>query len=94
MQPRGKTCLLQHTQLLVKQKSEKVHQKKALCENRRAEKSVEKMQARGKTCLLQYTKTTSDPKVRKGAPKTNIPQKYNDAVQITAKPLECRKRMT
>ena len=28
MQPRGKTCFLQHTQVLLKQKSEKVHQKK------------------------------------------------------------------
>ena len=51
MQPRGKTCFLQHTQVLLKQKSEKVHQKKALCQNGRAEKSVEKMQARGKTCF-------------------------------------------
>ena len=29
MQARGKTCFLQHTQVLLKQKSEKVHQKKA-----------------------------------------------------------------
>ena len=46
------------------------------------------MQARGKTCFLQHTKDTTQPKVRKGAPKiepqmkhtnTNTAPKYNPA---------------
>ena len=66
-------------------KVRKSRPKKALCENRRAEKSVEKMQARGKTCFLQHTRNTTDPKQRKSArmkhTNTTTTPKYNLAPQ-------------
>ena len=69
VQARGKTCFLQHTQAPLKQKSEKVHRKKAICDNERAEKSVEKMQARGWSCFLHHTRNHRWPKSKKRCPK-------------------------
>ena len=76
MQPRGKTCFLQHTQVLLKQKSEKVHQKKPSAKIDALKKSVEKMQARGKTCFLHHTENTTHSKVRQGSSKVQLPMKH------------------
>ena len=69
VQARGKTCFLQHTQALLKQKSEKGHRKKAVCEYESAEKSVEKMQARGRSCSLHHTRNQWSPKCKNRCPK-------------------------
>ena len=36
------------------------------------------MQARGRTCFLQHTKNTTQPKVKKGAPKIKPQKKHTN----------------
>ena len=54
---------------MLKQKCEKLPQKKATVKVDLCRESVEKMQATGKTCFLQHTKDTTHLKVRKGGAK-------------------------
>ena len=75
MQPRGKTCFLQHTQVLLKQKSEKVHQKKPSVKIDVLKNQLKKCKLEVRRVFETKQEMASDLKSRKSLPKTDMRKK-------------------
>ena len=78
MQPRGKTCFLQHTNILMKQKSEKVPQKKPTRKIDVLKNQLKKCNLEVRHAFCNTQKNTTDPKLRKGTPKIEPQMKHTN----------------